>query len=307
MRKLEIPGHWQGGQVILNKAASWPEGSELRVTGPASKPVILNVKLPFFAYGVFKPGQLAFFQIKEFVSHVKRDYFINGSLHLRDGLPFADQRGQASVRGEILEFKSDDAAEMAYQQIFELEPDKVYEMRLAEASPWPGFDGVPMKVNVMFGKEPDSGLDTGWQRIVDWEDGEWDGSKDPLFTTALELVDETFADTPRYEFGEDIKLLFRLEMAYLLLWSAIERYLSLRYDFGESVSFKVKKLSDESAFCQALLKHGPKENEERRVCRANDPGKAEILDRKKPKKAACYYYQLRSNIVHRGKGALDDY
>ena len=45
-----------------------------------------NTGLPFFAYGIFKPGQIAHFRIKDLVENTK-DAEISGSLKERDGIP----------------------------------------------------------------------------------------------------------------------------------------------------------------------------------------------------------------------------
>ena len=64
----------------------------------------------------------------------------------------------------------------------------------------------------------------------------WNGRDDPLFTVALDVVSETFNSNEVFDW--DLKPLFRLEMAYLLLWTAIERYTSLRYHLGDRANQK---------------------------------------------------------------------
>lgn len=60
-----------------------------------------NILLPFFAYGIFKPGQLAFFQIREYVSKVREPVYCKGSLLLRDGLPIIVKvQYYSSVQGQ---------------------------------------------------------------------------------------------------------------------------------------------------------------------------------------------------------------
>lgn len=63
-----------------------------------------EIDLPFFAYGVFRPGQLAFFQVREFVSKIVDPVQISGTLLLRDGLPIIDQNGRNLVQGALLWF-----------------------------------------------------------------------------------------------------------------------------------------------------------------------------------------------------------
>ena len=133
------------------------------------------------------------------------------------------------------------------------------------------------------------------------EDDEWNGWNDPLFTAALDVVEETLTSN---DFQWDLKPLFRLQMAYLLLWSSIERYVSLRYHLGDKVMEKVSQLACEPAFAAGLLQHV---KEHREVYRADRPDQREVLDPQSPEKALAYYYQVRSNMTHRGKGVVRDH
>jgi hypothetical protein len=175
-----------------------------------------DTERPFFAYGLFRPGQLAFFQLRELVSSITDPTQVKGSLLLRDGLPIMDQRGQGGVNGSLIIFLPGRAAE-AYARISAMEPGKHYRWHETEV------DGT--SANVLIGLYPQKGS-------VPCEDAEWNGWHDPLFTAALEVVEETLESQ---NFDWDLKPLFRLQMAYLLLWSSIERYVSLRYHLGDQV------------------------------------------------------------------------
>jgi hypothetical protein len=48
-------------------------------------------------------------------------------------------------------------------------------------------------------------------------------------------------------------------------------------------------------------------SERREVFRADDPTGKYILDTNTPEKAVSYYYQIRSNLIHRGKGVVHDH
>lgn len=62
-----------------------------------------NIALPFFAYGVFKPGQLSFLQIREFVKEFRDTVSIPGALRLRDGFPLLDREDhQQHVKGSLI-------------------------------------------------------------------------------------------------------------------------------------------------------------------------------------------------------------
>jgi len=241
--------------------------------------------LPFFAYGLFKPGQLAFFQLRELVSSVTDPAQIRGDLLLRDGLPIIDPAGRNFVKGVLVTFWPERRAE-AYSRIAGMEPDKHYRWHEAPV------DGT--SANVLVGRYPRKGS-------MPCEDVEWNGWNDPLFTAALDVVEETLRSQI---FEWDLKPLFRLQMAYLLLWSSIERYVSLRYHLGDRVTEKVSQLAGELAFSPSLLLHV---KERREVYRADRPAQKEVLDPRSPEKSLKYYYQIRSNITHRGKGVVRDY
>ena len=102
----------------------------------------------------------------------------------------------------------------------------------------------------------------------------------------------------------DLKPLFRLQMAYLLLWSSIERYVSLRYNLADKVNPKIGKFGQELAFRSAVSQYV---SERREVARADDPQEKAVLDPQSPASAVDYYYRIRSNITHRGKGLPRDH
>ena len=244
-----------------------------------------SIDRPFFAYGLFKPGQLAFFQLRDLVSKDPEPASVAGSLLLRDGLPIIDLEGHGSIKGALLTFLSE-RTEEAYDRISAMEPDKHYRWDEAEID---GKFG-----NVLVGRSPRKGS-------VPCEEGEWNGWNDPLFTAALDVVEETLESQ---HFDWNLKPLFRLQMAYLLLWSSVERYVSLRYHLGDKVTEKVGHLAHESSFAESLRKHVKSTRE---VYRADRPGEKEMLNPKSPDKSVRYYYQVRSNITHRGKGVVRDY
>lgn len=244
-----------------------------------------DIDWPFFAYGVFKPGQLAFFQLRGLVSKVTDPAQVAGRLLLRDGLPIIDPEGYGHVKGALVTFLPERAAE-AYNRISAMEPDRHYHWHEAQV------DGEP--ANALVGRSPRKGS-------VPCEDDEWNGWSDPLFTAALDVVEETLSSNV---FQWDLKPLFKLQMAYLLLWSSIERYVSLRYHLGDKVMEKVSQLAREPAFVAGLALHVEKR---RHVYRADRPDQMVTLDSQSPKKALDYYYQVRSNITHRGKAAERDH
>lgn len=245
-----------------------------------------RVDLPFFAYGVFRPGELAFLRLVDDCVSVQTSS-IRGELRVRDGLALLDPNGPGLVEGDLLHFRHDRQAE-AYQILCDLEPEKQYT--------WQEVDCGGIRANSLVGRRLNRGT-------LPREEAAWtNGREDPLFVEALDVIEGTLTSVT----GDDLRELFRLEMAYLLLWSAIERYASLRCHLGERATQKVVAIGKEQGFKTALgafLGEYPK----RVIYSAADPNTKYVLSALKPEEAIEYYYQVRSNIVHRGKAATQDF
>lgn len=249
-----------------------------------------NTSLPFFAYGTFKPRQLGFYRIVDCVEKVENDCIIRGTLLERDGLPIVDEEGNSEVHGSLVFFKPDSVCK-AYLRIVEIEPDKHYKWGVTNTRK----GNATVDANVLYGRSPRRGS-------VPFEGAEWDGSKDHLFTSALEVIAETIEQNSEFEWN--LKPLFRLQMAYLLLWSSIERYVSLRYHLGNKVTEKIQRIAEEDEFIESLRLIV---KEQRSVSRADKPDEKVTLNPANPKKSIEYYYQVRSNITHRGKAVVRDF
>lgn len=129
-----------------------------------------NPTLPLFAYGALQPGEVSFFRIRAFVE-ASRSRSVRGSTLVRDGLLIADEAGNSRVNGHLLSFHAE-KCEAAYSAICDLEPSKQYR--------WGTVQIEGSMANILWGKSPRKGsveLDFDWSS--------WD---DPLFTTALEVV-----------------------------------------------------------------------------------------------------------------------
>lgn len=261
-----------------------------------------EMDLPFFTYGLFKPGQLGHFRIKDFVFGIEKCEVI-GELWERDGLPLLnmpDSNIVEGVKGYLIRFFKDLTQE-AYKKIIELEPEKQYK--------WEEIEINDQKVNTLIGVKPRNG---GLQLE---NTKNWDGEKDPLFVEALDVVEEIRKENQDGDIFRDWKSFFRLEMAYLLLWSSIERYISLRYGVGKNIKIwkKRKKLSEEKAFQKGLKEivggNLADSDSQRRetIYRSDDPCESYKLDSEKPYNSIEYYYTIRCNLSHRGKRVQRDF
>jgi hypothetical protein len=144
------------------------------------------------------------------------------------------------------------------------------------------------------------------------EESEWSFRKDPVFDYGLGTVKETqdslqkeYEDAiSRGEDGFNWSRFFKMQMAYLLLWSAIERFASFAYGPRLAPMEKVRRLGNDPLFLNALERIAPVSD--RIVSDSRDPGKRKSLNRAGANNAALFYYQVRCNLSHRGKGAWSD-
>ena len=247
------------------------------------KPVI---DLPFFAYGIFKPGQIAYSKIEK-LDFEKKEASVNYLMKQRDGVPILlrKENERYKTRGCLYDFTD---GEKAYDIICQTMSPALYQ--------WGTIDVGGEKANVLFGLRPNDGSDY----IEDDCDREcFDGSNDTIFKEGLELIRENLeVDDFSWEEG-----FFKLQMNYMLLWSAIDRYCKLKYNMGSEHDNRLE-LAKEDMFIDAL--RGIHETEEYRPIFSTDDLLKRSFDVSNPKYCINYYYTLRCNIVHRGKSSIRD-
>jgi hypothetical protein len=254
----------------------------------------VNKELPFFAYGLFKNGELGFHQIKEFVEKIETCEVV-GNLLERDGIPLFE-RGHRTIRGHLIFFKPNQGVS-AYNQISKMEPQKIYS--------WGNIEANKNSSNILVGKKVNKGAS-----LLEYST-EWIGRKDPYFTDAINevrsiliSVDQKSIRFPSFDDDYDHTTQFRLQMAYLLLWSSIERYASLKYCLdGKSIRSTLKQVAQESAFKEGLKTYV---KNTRIVFSSNNLGES-ALDPNNEIESMDYYYAVRSNSTHRGKSVIKDF
>jgi hypothetical protein len=243
-----------------------------------------DLSAPFFAYGLFMPGEIAFFQIADHVKSVSKAH-IGGLVRARDGVPVLDIGAPRSeARGWRLTFTEDGAAH-AYAAISAMEPRSQYRWELRD------------NMNVLAGVSPEKGADP------EFRDDRWSGWDDPAFIEAPRTVERLIATAEDTWEG-----FFQVQAACLLLWSSVERYVSLRYGLGrnDKVRQRVLKLVDEEPFRKAVAETSVGNPPLRRVYRSDDPRQSASFVATDPRKSIDYLYQVRSNATHRGKNPRPD-
>ena len=256
-----------------------------------------NTLLPIFAYGVFCPGEIAYLRLKPYLKKLERGCQCAGELLIRDGLTLLKPSANGSVDGDLLHFLPEKAGR-AYFSIVELEPDKQYKWETIDVKTPSGSQ----KANVLVGVNLRNGCSLPDRPFV--------GREDPLFKESFQLIEEILSKysdrNPSKGTHPDFRNLLYLQMAYMLLWSSIERYATLRYSLGDDVMAKILQITKDPFFVQILQSSVSRTD---KLFPMNDPSadKALKLNKDNPRGSLKYYYQVRCNISHRGKAAFDDF
>ena len=182
----------------------------------------------------------------------------------------------------------------AYGKITAVESDRLYRWGQKSAS----RDVNTQQVNVLLGVKPQRGSHPARSK-------NWDGKKEPLFSDALEVIEEMLrTNNSSGRHPDDTKPLLQLQMAYMLLWSGIERFTAFKYGVSLKPEERLRHFSANPVFVGSL---SSRVHEERVVYRSDNPEQAVRLRPTDPGKSLDYYYQVRCNVVHRGKDSYEDY
>lgn len=248
---------------------------------------------PLFAYGALKPGELAHAQVAEHVSTATVAVLTEHALRSRDGLPLLVHSPGARVQGALLRFRDPEAA---YATVRQFEPRKHY--RWAPQGVTVVADDDEVQANTLLARKPQAGADL--EHIE-----EWSTAKDPVLTEGVPAAAEIAQPWVwRDEHDSPLQGLFHVQAAYLLLWSAVERIAALRFGSALGPMERIKKLGELQSMPRWLVAAQVRQSR-RRVVDSRDPGESVNL-RDDGSNAWEYWYQIRNNLSHRGKGSVRD-
>ena len=252
-----------------------------------------NVELPLFVYGALKPGLPAHGPLRSFLLSTY-PAAITGQLWVRDALPILRTEDIGEVHGYLLVWKPELALE-AYKSVCLFEPRKHYQWSTTIVD-----SGAA--ANVLAARFPFKG------NPVFLNSSAWRLSDDPAFGPALDEVESVLNEveaTPPSSESSMWRRFFRAQMAYLLLWSVLERLAALCFGPGADPMQRIKRLHELEGVSEAVLKYVTRVGE--RVADTRNPDKTIKLDPNNPEGCFKYYYQVRSNLSHRGKAVFDDF
>lgn len=279
-----------------------------------------DITKPFFSYGIFRPGEIAFQIISDYVDLNKiENKKIKGSLKLRDGILIFDQNGNDFIQGYLLFFK-EGTESSAYEAIVNVEPGNYYTWKEDQSK-------FKNQFNILHGRTVDKGIDEEkgvnssniWNHLFD---SNW---KDPFIINGFNLLEQYAKESPilftqykhfKWEEENIFNEYLKYQMLYLFLCSILERIMFLNGGFGKIPNKQVSLFSEDNTlqnvFDKLVLNDDfPqfKESFERKIYVANNPKSDtswtyETNSNISYVDAMKYYYQLRSNIIHRGKSGI---
>jgi hypothetical protein len=249
-----------------------------------------DASLPMFVYGALKPGMPAFERIRPFtLAPYQRDQ-VKGALYVRDGLPLVYLDREGMTQGFLLKWNPGLETE-GYRAICEFEPKKHYQW--AEIALCSG-----MTANGLTVRYPGKGNPQPLHSAV------WRLSDDPAFGEGLRVVRESVQELKREEDTWSAwQKFFRSQMAYLLLWSILERLSALCCGPGEDPNERVKRLHELPGMTELVATYVHRTD---RVSDSRDPSCTIVLEASNPKSCFQYYYRVRSNLSHRGKAMFNE-
>ncbi|MEA2972412.1 MAG: hypothetical protein QOG82_870 [Actinomycetota bacterium] len=268
-----------------------------------------RLDLPLFAYGLLQPDQPAYGGVvAALVADANRARLPVGGLRYRDGLPILDPDGAAGVEGSLLRF-APGQEKAAYDAVCGFEPRHHYRWHITEArlgvdGRGDGADdggGGSVRVNVLQGRHPERGVADEWF-------SSWSADADPLLRYGLHAVRRAALEHGVAPFpslpGDSPALwerFYGLQSAYLLLWSAVERYAAIACSPSEEPLARVYRLGDDQSFKESVVAAGVAPLA--KTADARDPGRSRRI--REDGSGAMYAWEsVRATLGHPGRTAF---
>ncbi len=257
-----------------------------------------RLDLPMFTYGPDKPDQPAYEQLAGYVVHTEVATTVGGGLRVRDGLPLFDPDGTVGVRGVLLTFAVGREKD-AYTAICSVAPRQHYRWDMTEMR----VDGRPGRVNLLRGRHPDRGSSDEW--FTTWSAGDDPLLRFGLCTVRRAAVDHATAPFPTTGVDETgmWDRFYGLQSAYLLLWSAVERFTALTFGPAQPALDRTWRLGDDPEFRECVVAAGVAPSA--KTADSRDPTRARRI-REDGAGAMFSWDAARHLVAHPGRTAFAD-
>jgi gamma-glutamylcyclotransferase (GGCT)/AIG2-like uncharacterized protein YtfP len=256
-----------------------------------------------FVYGSLKPGELGFEQIEKMVSNYSAAELHNFALYVRDGLPIIGKPAPGeSVHGILLTINVGMKEEF-WRVVTEYEGATNYKL---EDSLTVIADGKEILSGAFIGRKMSKGNP---EKLF----SPWTSKLDPIFSQSFPLLHQGVAgNTLKFTDVEHDPSGYWSQMngllsQYLLLVSILEHLTVVKFGGSKKQEpmVRLRKLQQSQGFSRAFdsLSH-EKDNPPIRV--SDSRAVEDSLSSSNPEQALFAWYQVRSNLQHRGKASLFD-
>jgi hypothetical protein len=251
-----------------------------------------NPDLPYFVYGALKPGMPAYERLRGFVECHEPDT-VSGDLWVRDGLPILCANNSQNIFGVLLTWKPAQEEE-GYREVCHFEPTSHYKWEEV-------ILGSGRKANTLVMRSKSKGNPQVLEKNC------WNLRDDPAFGPGLGEVGAVLLEVDVMlgdSFESNWRRFFRSQMAYLLLWSILERLSALCIGPAEEPTKRINRLYELPGMEEIVRKNVTRFG---KVSDSRRPDSSSTLDPANAKKSFAYYYQVRSNLSHRGKAVFKEF
>lgn len=248
-----------------------------------------DVSLPLFVYGALKPGMPGHEVLKPFIQREPQKDCLVGELFVRDGLPLLILNDSARTEGFVLTWKSGQET-AAYEAVCAFEPRKHYVWTPVKLE-------SGLSANALKARYPNKG------NPQPLHSASWKLTDDPAFGEGLDVIRFVNEETRSSMQWNDWERFFRAQMAYLLLWSILERLSALSFGPVQDPTQRAHRLHELDGIAE-LIREVVRRTD--RVADSRDPSTSYVLKSDNPLNCFRYYYQVRSNLSHRGKAVHNE-
>jgi gamma-glutamylcyclotransferase (GGCT)/AIG2-like uncharacterized protein YtfP len=256
-----------------------------------------------FVYGSLKPGELGYEQIAKFVSESRIAELSGYSLYVRDGLPLiVKEQYSSGVSGYIISIK-DANMEDFWKLVLEYEGNTNYKFQ----------SSIPVRVSTgeivtgaFVGRKISKGNPVRLENL-------WSSKLDPIFSQSFPILYQEisnsitiFTDADHDPKGYWVQM-NNLLSKYLLLVSILEHLTVVKFGGSKKQEpmMRIRQLQQSSGFIETFSRIN-RDNYNPTVKVADSRAIEDSLLSTNPDQALFAWYQVRSNLQHRGKASLFD-
>ncbi len=255
-----------------------------------------DTSLPLFVYGALKPGEISWPLLQRYVVDHQTGELTNHKLVVLDGVPTIEPEHGKNLKGQIVHLKNHIEAYAALAEFEQVPKNYVWrEVELHETK-------TTTRCNVLvLANESRSRKD----EVSDWSacDDAYLGFATPWSYSKLKSLAGTFGTSRPPDESLYLDYL-ELQSVFMLLWALTERIILFRVPESQNhnLEYNVHRLAHIEEWSNAA---GKARIDTHVGVRSNlDPFAAEPT--RTGKSGFTGWYKVRTNVVHRGKGAFKE-